>query len=643
MDLSRRRMLTGATLGLASTAVQAGDASATQSHDVRQYGIIPNNPGAARVNTSALKQLCSPEISLHGFAGRLEFPNTTGSDTYYFDDIITFRDGISLDLQNCTLNFTKRGPDSNAVNAGFIYAVRDFTIENGAIDIHYDSAGANQGNAISVGSRSAAGIKYFPNSFDKLLPGPQGNILIRNLRLTSDNPNGQLILMLGGLQNVSFENLILDGQGISNGIYYEFGWETNEPNGAQRQTSHAHNLRLVNIVAKNLKRTGDAAAIVFNGAYNVLLDGISVSGAYSALSFGTGESLFYRPAAGIDDVGAKRNIRIRNLVAQDLTGTAVELTGANLGTGYLRSLRLGAIAETDLLDCSIDGFAITSAAGYGIRSSNGRLNVSNGRITNCQRGIVTTDECTWFSISEVAVIDNAGVGIQIGQETHITDPPREKIGAIRNCFIAGNGAVPPAASSGIQLSRCRSVLIENNRFGYERRHDGRDEATQGSAVVATADSFGIRCIGNYVAGTTGKPPAYVLADAEANGRGCTIEHAGGLVTRQGLWGDGLHQLERLVFGAVITPDCQFSDEFLITVTDSRRFTIVAPLNPSYGRRITLTIRNASAGGTGEPAWQPAFKMAAWENPRNGHSRSIEFMYTGTDWLEVGRTPQDVPN
>src|SRR5579863_7344192 len=129
MDLSRRSMMTAVTLGLGSTAAQSAAESpgsgATRSNssncaDVRQYGIVSNDADAAHSNTLAMKQLCSPEILPHGFAGRLQFPNATGADTYYFDDIITFRDGISLDLQNCTLNFTKTAPDAHAVNAGFI-------------------------------------------------------------------------------------------------------------------------------------------------------------------------------------------------------------------------------------------------------------------------------------------------------------------------------------------------------------------------------------------------------------------------------------------------------------------------------------------------------------------------------------------
>jgi hypothetical protein len=650
MNLSRRGMISAMTLGLGSSALKSAEptpADATRSQafgDVRRFGVVPNSAAAAHANSLALKHLCSPEISLQGFTGRLQFTNTTGADTYFFDDIITFRDGISLDLQNCTLNFTKSGADPDAQGAGFIYAVRDFSIENGAIDVHYASAGAGQGNAIALGSRSARGFKYFPNYFDKLLPRPQGNISLRNLRLSSDNPNAKLVVATGGLRNVSFENIMLDGKGVSDGIYYEFGWQTDEADPTRRQTSHAHNLRFVNIVASNLKRTSDASAIGCNGAYNVLLDGISVNGGYSALTFGTGESLFYHPATGIDHAGAKRNIRIRNLVVQDLTGTAVEFTGANRSTGgYLKAVPMDATAQTDLLDCSIEGFAIDSTAGYGIRSSAGRLIVSNGRISNCQRGIVTTDECTWFSVSDVAIVDNDGIGIHVGQGVNIYDPPREKLGVIRNCFIAGNSKAAAGVNPGIQLFRCRSVLLENNRIGYERRHDGKDETTQGSAIVAGgADTFDIRCVGNYVAGTARQAPAYALSASGTHGRGCTIEHACGITTKQGLWGDGLHQLDVMPFIGILAPDCQFSNEFIVAPTDARALTIASPLNPTYGQRITITVKNVSDAAS-SCTWQPIFKMNAWDAIRGGHLRSIEFMYDGANWLEIGRSAQDLPN
>jgi hypothetical protein len=82
------------------------------------------------------------------------------------------------------------------------------------------------------------------------------------------------------------------------------------------------------------------------------------------------------------------------------------------------------------------------------------------------------------------------------------------------------------------------VLIEICRFGYESRHDAREEKTQGAAIVGSGpDTFGIRCVGNYVAGTAGRAPAYALFASGPAGRGCTIEHAGGLTTREGPWNE----------------------------------------------------------------------------------------------------------
>jgi hypothetical protein len=162
-------------------------------------------------------------------------------------------------------------------------------------------------------------------------------------------------------------------------------------------------------------------------------------------------------------------------------------------------------------------------------------------------------------------------------------------------------------------------------------------------VVSGAETFGVRCVGNYVAGTAGDSPAYSLSTSGSNGRGCTIEHAGGIVSQAGMWGDGLHQLDRPAFESTMAPDCQFSDAFLITASDARAFTISAPRHPAYGRRILITIMNATGGALGTCTWDPAFKLGPWENPRGGHGRSIEFMYVGGAWLEVNRITQDVPN
>ena len=85
----------------------------------------------------------------------------------------------------------------------------------------------------------------------------------------------------------------------------------------------------------------------------------------------------------------------------------------------------------------------------------------------------------------------------------------------------------------------------------------------------------------------------------------------------------------------------YYDEYIITPTDGRTFAINAPLSPMIGRRITVTIRNR-VGTLGAVAWDPRFKLSAWTQPIGGASRSIDFSCDGANWIEVARTPADVP-
>ena len=237
----------------------AGDTSNRSSNlyppgDVRRYGVVPNNEAAAGNNTSALTSLVAPSGT---FRGSLVFPNTTGSDVYHLNDIIPFHDGIQVDLQGCTLRFKKSGVRTDT-NSGFIFAVRTFSIANGSIVVDYLSGGGatSAGNVFTFGNRGEDS-HYFSPTYDSLLPSPMGNIVVRNLRISSNSQaGGSGILMTGGLHGVILENIWIDGdQGaLDNGIYYEFGWATNEPRRELRQTSHAHNLRFSNINVTNLTR-----------------------------------------------------------------------------------------------------------------------------------------------------------------------------------------------------------------------------------------------------------------------------------------------------------------------------------------------------------------------------------------------------
>jgi hypothetical protein len=608
--------------------------------DVRRYGVIANDPNAATTNVRALRALVAPTGT---FTGKICFPNASGSDVYYLNDVIPFRDDIHVDLQASTLEFTKDAAATDT-NSGFIFAIRNFSIENGSIIVKYNmsAVATSAGSAIHIGNRGTDST-YFSPTYDSLLKSPMGNITIRNVRITSSVVNGNGIEMTGGLVGVIVENVWIDGQSsLSGGIYYEFGWAT--PGATNlRQTSHAHNMRFSNINVTNL-RTKVGAAVTLAGAYNCLIDGLYVSGAAAAFNGTSGESLFYRPWVGVDQVGAKRTIALRNIVAHGLTGTAISLGGAQLAAnGYLAARELKAVAETDLGDYSLDGFAVDgTSGGWGIYTSAAKADIRNGRISGFQRGIVQSDDCTRIIINGVDVLGCTQMGMQFDIGAAIWSPPREKMGEIRNCFIAGNGKQGAGIYPAIELGGCVGFLIENNRIGYELNHDGVAEATQGNAIQLGARCNNVICRDNYVGGIHNNSVAYCNVSTDG-AHGNMIQSPGGIATTRGSW-DGITVKRRIVgFAASITIDATGSEQYDITATSNADFVISAPANPVADKTITITIRNASGGALGKVLWNTIFKMSPWGNPADGHNRSIIFRFDDAHWVQIAQTGVDVPN
>lgn len=82
----------------------------------------------------------------------------------------------------------------------------------------------------------------------------------------------------------------------------------------------------------------------------------------------------------------------------------------------------------------------------------------------------------------------------------------------------------------------------------------------------------------------------------------------------------------------------------ITATSNVAYTIGAPSTAVTGQRLLITIRNTSGGALGAATFNAIYKLgAAWTNPANGFSRSIEFVFDGTNWVEYTRSAADVAN
>jgi hypothetical protein len=105
----------------------------------------------------------------------------------------------------------------------------------------------------------------------------------------------------------------------------------------------------------------------------------------------------------------------------------------------------------------------------------------------------------------------------------------------------------------------------------------------------------------------------------------------------------LEKLPVLTYGATVNTDASLGNQFQLSVNDGVAFAIAAPTNAAEGQVATYVIRNISGGVMGAVTWNAIFKLAAWVNPANGFSRSITFRYDGANWIEISRTPSDVPN
>jgi hypothetical protein len=99
----------------------------------------------------------------------------------------------------------------------------------------------------------------------------------------------------------------------------------------------------------------------------------------------------------------------------------------------------------------------------------------------------------------------------------------------------------------------------------------------------------------------------------------------------------------VAYSASMTFSTALFERFVITATNGSAFTINAPTSGCYGKRISVIIRNGSGKALGAVTWAAVFKLARWTQPRSGHSRAIDFRFDGSNWVELARTPSDVPN
>ena len=99
-------------------------------------------------------------------------------------------------------------------------------------------------------------------------------------------------------------------------------------------------------------------------------------------------------------------------------------------------------------------------------------------------------------------------------------------------------------------------------------------------------------------------------------------------------------------GAPVAIDPRVGSIFVITATSKGSLTVANPTNAAIGQVITILIRNNSGDSLGTITMDTEYRLVdggrGLEAPSKSTSRSISFVYDGTNWVELHRT-RDVPS
>lgn len=118
-------------------------------------------------------------------------------------------------------------------------------------------------------------------------------------------------------------------------------------------------------------------------------------------------------------------------------------------------------------------------------------------------------------------------------------------------------------------------------------------------------------------------------------------------------GDFVTVLSGRAFGVVNLPvsslapvcDASLGDYFILNSAVATAVVFGAPINPPSGGStspITIEHQNASGGAHSGVTFNAAFKPAgAFTTGATAKSRTIQFVWNGTNWVEVGRAAADI--
>jgi len=244
----------------------------------------------------------------------------------------------------------------------------------------------------------------------------------------------------------------------------------------------------------------------------------------------------------------------------------------------------------------------------------------------------TTKTAVWTTqdVSDWTIADNFFKSFNIGIWMQSLKDPMGGVAINNNTAIKGNRFVecgPPGNDVIIYLDNAAGAVpgpisnlsIEDNRFV--------NEIAQARPVcVAAVNPTNYRITNNSSNFVPTTSPVAIV----------------GLPTKVLLGDTQYYPRQTPSYRSSIDIDASLGNEFVITPTNGAAFAIGNPKNAMTGQRITVRIRN-TFGVLGALTLGSLYRSAVWTQPAKGFSRAIDFQFDGARWIEVARTPADVPN
>ena len=273
--------------------------------------------------------------------------------------------------------------------------------------------------------------------------------------------------------------------------------------------------------------------------------------------------------------------------------------------------------------------------------------------TNAEAVNIKENDILWDSTV------TSGVGILVSN-------PSGFIGL--SCDIAGNRMTLGGAAtvdSAIDINNATNALrglrIRNNVIGLQGTPSDAQVITTGinlrgaggiTAPLVESNVLAMAAPGTLTTGITiaSTVTGAVLVNNVINGAGTDVSDSGTATTQlnsSGIWKFGSGVVWKRVtptYAGTTAINAALGNLFVITGTNNSAITVGNPSNAQTGQYIRIRVRNTSGGALGVWTFDTLYKLgAAWTQPATGFSRSIDFEYDGTNWVEANRAAADVAN